>query len=110
MGRNTTMSNTFYNGRKWVSGVGDLPEGDLFMIVEFGSMTIPGDERSRTHPGHGYPAETVTTTNITVYETRQAWEVEIDRRTRDTSPYRSSWVPIAGRRPSITTTVKVEVK
>lgn len=29
-------------------------------IVENSSVYIPGDERSRTNPGHGYPEHTVT--------------------------------------------------
>jgi hypothetical protein len=29
-----------------------------FAAIVFTSIYIPGDERSRTSPGHGYPAET----------------------------------------------------
>lgn len=28
------------------------------------SYTVPGDERSRTNPGHGYPEHTVTNTIV----------------------------------------------
>ncbi len=38
----------------------DIPLGEHFAVVEFTSVTIPGDERSRTHPGHGYPEHTDT--------------------------------------------------
>lgn len=32
------------------------PKGPHFAILTFGSVHTAGDERSRTHPGHGYPA------------------------------------------------------
>lgn len=28
----------------------------MWIIITTDSVYIPGDERSRTHPGHGYPA------------------------------------------------------
>lgn len=31
---------------------------EVFAVVYTESVTIPGDERSRTHPGHGYPEHT----------------------------------------------------
>ena len=32
------------------------------------SISIPGDERSRTHPGHGYPAHDVEQISIRVFK------------------------------------------
>ena len=34
-----------------------LPKLQHFAALVFGTIHIPGDERSRTHPGHGYPAQ-----------------------------------------------------
>jgi hypothetical protein len=31
----------------------NIPKGSHWAIIEFGSITILGDERSRTNPGHG---------------------------------------------------------
>lgn len=31
---------------------------EVFAVVYTESVHIPGDERSRTHPGHGYPEHT----------------------------------------------------
>lgn len=31
-----------------------------YAIIEKTSTYVPGDERSRTHPGHGYPEHTVS--------------------------------------------------
>jgi hypothetical protein len=38
---------------------------------------IPGDERSRTNPGHGYPATTETNTQLEVFETEEEWKSHI---------------------------------
>lgn len=42
-------------------------------------MPYEGDERSRTHPGHGYPAYTETVDTVTHYVTEDAtaWEEEV---------------------------------
>jgi len=48
------------DGMTEVKGPKDVPEGHHFAVIIFnaGSIQIPGDERSRTNPGHGYPAHT----------------------------------------------------
>ena len=42
-----------------------LPEQEHWAIITESSIYIPGDERSRTNPGHGYPESSFT---YTVYE------------------------------------------
>lgn len=34
----------------------DIPKKEHWAILDFVTVHIPGDERSRTNPGHGYPA------------------------------------------------------
>jgi hypothetical protein len=41
-----------------------IPQEEHFAVVYSDSIFIPGDERSRTNPGHGYPD----------YETRQVYK------------------------------------
>lgn len=98
-----------YNDHTYVHSPNDLPPGEHFLILTFGTITIPGDERSRTHPGHGYPESTEHTTTVVVYKTRAAWEEEIKRLTEEKHSYKS-WVPLIARRPSVTTTVSVSVE
>lgn len=45
---------------KRVKGPNDVPGGPHFAVLIYGSRSIyfEGDERSRTCPGHGYPAHT----------------------------------------------------
>jgi hypothetical protein len=42
----------------YVDSPDKLPKGEHWAIIEGSSVLIPGDERSRTNPGHGYPEHT----------------------------------------------------
>lgn len=44
---------------KTVRRTEDLPKGEHWAILSNASEYVPGDERSRTNPGHGYPASTI---------------------------------------------------
>lgn len=53
--------------------------------------TIPGDERSRTHPGHGYPEHTEETISMVEFEHKpamEAWLTNRIARNLDRTPYR----------------------
>lgn len=39
----------------------DVPQVPHWAILRFSSILVPGDERSRTAPGHGYPERTEST-------------------------------------------------
>ena len=64
----------------WAHKIEDIPSEEHYAIIEFGSIYIPGDERSRTNPGHGYPAETRTTIEYIMFEDEETWEEEIRKR------------------------------
>ncbi len=49
------------------------------------SFHVEGDERSRTHPGHGYPAHTVTYTKVEEFSSKDAMEKWVAR--QETSAY-----------------------
>jgi len=51
-----------------------IPNEPHWAIITTVSTHIPGDERSRTNPGHGYPAHTVESINYKVFTDRQKWE------------------------------------
>jgi hypothetical protein len=46
------------------------------IILEIGTY-VPGDLRSQTNPGHGYPAETVYSLNYLPYTNKEEWEEKI---------------------------------
>lgn len=98
----------FHQGRKWVNSPEDLPQGEHYVILTFSTITIPGDERSRTHPGHGYPESTQHVVEYVVYETEEAWKAEIRRLSTDKYE-RDNWAPIFVRRAALKTTVTVEI-
>jgi hypothetical protein len=43
---------------KFVNSLDDIPQTECWVIVKGTSVHHEGDERSRTHPGHGYPEHT----------------------------------------------------
>lgn len=86
----------------------DIPLGESYAIAHFSSITIPGDERSKTHPGHGYPEYSQNTTDLRIYKDKTAWEAEITRLTNNR--YSSSnWAALILRRPNINSTVTITI-
>lgn len=55
----------------------NIPDVPHFAIITTESVTIPGDERSRTHPGHGYPEHTVSYINYEMFTDEQKWKDKI---------------------------------
>ena len=64
---------------KYVSSLSDIPQAPHFVIVKMTSVHIPGDERSRTNPGHGYPEHTEHYTQMQVTTSKDEWTREIAR-------------------------------
>lgn len=61
-----------WNTQRWADGfkvTSEVPVDTVFMVLVPNTRTIhhEGDERSRTHPGHGYPAYTETVHSMDVY-------------------------------------------
>lgn len=52
---------------------------DTYIIIENVSVYIPGDERSRTAPGHGYPAHTDTYQKVSWYYEELPWKAAVER-------------------------------
>jgi len=62
---------------KYVRKLSDIPKEPHYVIVKIGSVYIPGDERSRTHPGHGYGERTEHYPEMRVTTNKAHWEKEI---------------------------------
>ena len=56
----------------------DVPDGPHFAVIIYGTRRIhfEGDERSRTNPGHGYPAHTDTLDDIEHWVTTERAHLE----------------------------------
>lgn len=58
----------------------EIPPGEHWVIISGTSVTIPGDERSRTNPGHGYPESTDHYVIYEAYTDKSEFESEMSRR------------------------------
>lgn len=56
----------------------NIPETPHFAIITFSTHYTPGDERSRTNPGHGYPASWDTVTNYQPFTDQAQFERECE--------------------------------
>lgn len=59
---------------KYAHQCSDIPKSEHWVILESDSVTIPGDERSRTNPGHGYPESTNHYLSYEVYLTKEKFQ------------------------------------
>lgn len=65
-----------------------IPKGKHWAIIETYSETVPGDQRSRDFPGHGYPEHVEERIRYRPFSTREAMLVEL----RKTLPHRVATV------------------
>lgn len=66
--------------KKWPKQTSHMPTEKAYAIMTPCSVTIPGDERSRTNPGHGYPEHTEHYWNVEIYHNEKEWKAEIKER------------------------------
>jgi hypothetical protein len=92
---------------KYVNKPNDIPEGEHFAILEFSSIHHEGDERSRTNPGHGYPAYDEPSVKYIAFDTKEEFLYEIRRRSMNT--YSPSFVALSSKKLVPTYTVDVKV-
>ena len=95
------------DGSVFVSTKNDMPEGDHFAILVFSSIYVPGDERSRTAPGHGYPEHNEPVVNYIAFKDEAAWKTEIARRMSAKYSY-EDFVPVRVSRARVSTHVEVK--
>jgi hypothetical protein len=78
-----------------------------YAVLVTKSITIPGDERSRTHPGHGYPEHTEEYLELVTFEDKQDMEAWVMRST--TGRYKPTFKLIRYEELNYETTVSVKV-
>jgi hypothetical protein len=61
---------------------------EFYAVTYENSITIPGDERSRTNPGHGYPEHTVTNEVFKRFASEDLLKDWINRRRPYEGPYK----------------------
>lgn len=77
-------------------------------VIYTDSVYHPGDERSRSNPGHGYPAWTENVTKFKEFESREKWEEYIKRQFKH--GYKSSIRAVVFEEAEIMTETKITVK
>lgn len=63
----------------YISHLSQLPATTHYVALQETSIHIPGDERSRTNPGHGYPESTEHHLSYIAFDSRadmEAWVSE----------------------------------
>ena len=93
--------------KKWCHSQDHVPKGKHYAIVIFSSYTVPGDERSRQCPGHGYPEHSEDKAEYIAFTDRAEWEAEVQRMSLAT--YKDNFVALVVDRANVTTEIKVKV-
>lgn len=83
-----------------------IAAGENYLILVPRTIYIPGDERSVTNPGHGYPASNEQTWSVQSFQSKDEWEAEIKRRVLVND---KDFVPIVANRPEINVSTDVSV-
>lgn len=94
---------------KWCFSTHDIPKEPHYAILASKSTHIPGDERSRTNPGHGYPASTEQSWDYIVFSDRASWEREVKERSGSVFGSKN-FVAISATPATISTSIQVEIK
>lgn len=85
----------------------EIPKTEHWAIIDGSSVTVPGDERSRTHPGHGYPEHTDHFITYEAFTNEEEFKKELARRLQQ-NPFRSR--PVRGIHVlPVTTTIEVKI-
>lgn len=68
----------------FVKNLDTLPDVECFAILMIDGVWIPGDERSRTAPGHGYPERTEHFPSLQVFTDEKEWLDKINEYSNST--------------------------
>jgi len=58
-----------------------------WVILKYSSIHVAGDERSRTHPGHGYPSHSVDNVSYEAYLTEEKFLEAVQELTSHSGRY-----------------------
>ena len=93
---------------KYTKTKSDIPSEPHWAILKPNHTYVPGDERSRTNPGHGYPAHTVSAWDYIVYDNEEEWREEIVKLTNSKYGERD-FVALRAMPAKISTKVQVDI-
>jgi len=91
----------------YASTIEKVPDEPHWAIIKTNSTHVPGDARSVSNPGHGYPAHTVNSINYEVYLTQEGWQDAIQR--LEDSSYPENYKALYVRTATVSSTVNVSI-
>jgi hypothetical protein len=94
---------------KRVCSFGDVPKGHHWMILQFGTIHTAGDERSRTHPGHGYPASDDPVAYYEAFTDEAEWKQAIEKLVNPAYGARKDFYAAEVTPATVTTSVSVRI-
>jgi hypothetical protein len=65
----------------------ELPTGEHWAIIAGSSASIPGDQRSRECPGHGYPDHTVEYITYEAFTNEEEFKTELAARLESSAKF-----------------------
>ena len=77
---------------KTIAQYSEIPKVPHFAIFTTRGIYVPGDERSRTNPGHGYPAYTEHALGYEAFDDRAEWEAAVARMKERNQPFSAAYV------------------
>lgn len=90
---------------RFVNRIEKLPKGHGWAILRNKNIYVPGDERSRRHPGHGYPAHNEEVVSIEFFDDFAELEEQVDIEVKRGNDFKVvSLTPL-----EVTTEVKVNI-
>ena len=93
---------------EYVTSRGRFPTEPHWVILKFSSTHVPGDERSRTNPGHGYPAHSVPHVDYQAYLTEEKFLAALQE-LEDRSYTSDDYVALKVEPLTVTKTISVSV-
>ena len=67
------------DNKVYCSSPSQVPNIDHYAIITGTSVYIPGDQRSKDYPGHGYPESTNNYIQYLAYFDKDEWEAAISK-------------------------------
>ena len=74
---------------KFPKRIDQIPSEPFYAILHPVSTNIPGDERSRNNPGHGYPEYTVQSWNVEAFDNKESWHDAIIHLEKNNQKYKA---------------------
>jgi hypothetical protein len=99
------MSSTTWRMGRYINALADFYEEGQYFIIEGAQVYHEGDERSRTHPGHGYPAYSESVVKIRAFDDMREWESVLKELATEGKKFKAFTAVPA----KVTTELKVEV-